>query len=168
MYFSIRWRQQLCSSCFTIQQKLLLAVEYNKKEQIINIILITKHLKMEKYASISLYPSCFVDFIKLAKGRDMEFSLIVLFTMKDSLWVERRTVLVNWFFKMEIYIVDLLKIIAFKAKVFIIGFLVKCMMDFLVKGSKTVMENIYFVMEIYTMFATVTNHFNMSFLQEMN
>ena len=51
---------------------------------------------------------------------------------------------------MEIYIVDLLRIIAFKAKVFIIGFLVKCMMDFLVKDSKTVMENIYFVMEIYT------------------
>ena len=45
---------------------------------------------------------------------------------------------------------DLLRIIAFKVKVFIIGFLVKFMMDFSVKGSKTVMESIYFVTETFT------------------
>lgn len=44
----------------------------------------------------------------------------------------------------------LLKIIVLKEKVFIIGFLVKCMMDFLVKDLKMAMESMYFVMEIFT------------------
>lgn len=51
---------------------------------------------------------------------------------------------------MEIYIGDALEIIAFRVKEFIIGFLVRCMMDFSMKDSKMVTESISSATGIYT------------------
>jgi hypothetical protein len=50
---------------------------------------------MDKYASISPYLNYSADSIKLGKGRDSEYSLIISFIMKDSSIVVKKMDLAN-------------------------------------------------------------------------